>query len=125
MALSDLSISPLAQAVIDKRYNAALSANITKRLGSWSKARFHEELNDELVKALGNQVIGHDDYQWMLDFIATDCLDRSVAVDMKEEIRSLCSFVSSNEEGYFDGIQIIDLVSGEHIPIALDTFEDK
>lgn len=125
MALSDLSISPLAQAVIDKRYNEALSANITKRLGSWSKARFHEELNDELVKALGNQVIGHDDYQWMLDFIATDCLDRSVAVDMKEEIRSLCSFVSSNEEGYFDGIQIIDLVSGEHIPIALDTFEDK
>ena len=125
MALSDLSISPSAQAVIDKRYNEALSANITKRLGSWSKARFHEELNDELVKALGNQVIGHDDYQWMLDFIATDCLDRSVAVDMKEEIRSLCSFVSSNEEGYFDGIQIIDLVSGEHIPIALDTFEDK
>ena len=125
MALSDLSISPLAQAVIDKRYNEALSANITKRLGSWSKARFHEELNDELVKALGNQVIGHDDYPWMLDFIATDCLDRSVAVDMKEEIRSLCSFVSSNEEGYFDGIQIIDLVSGEHIPIALDTFEDK
>ena len=106
---------------MEQRYRLKLSTWISKKLGAWSIQTFHERMSAELSKALGDQVIGNEDYEWMMDFIATDCMDNA-PIDMQKQIELLARFVAFNEEGYFDDIQIIDVETGEHKTIDKSIF---
>lgn len=116
MLFDEMTISPRAMQVIQERFDERLNTQITKRLGAWSKDRFHYELSKELLEAMGGQVIGNDDYQWMIDFVYQDTLKKHF--DAKQSICGLAFWLALNDyEEMTEDLKVVDFETGEHKPM--------